>query len=286
MAESGLLGALPVFAWSIVIVWLAVRGVRRARGRHVATVRGLVIGLGAVSLVGMPTQDPVVLMAFFLIVAMLATARIDGDSPGAVVADTASSKSSVAPTWLLRGRSLSGAWMFVGVLAVADAGGHVALASGSLAVAERAVRTNRDYLVGLYQEETRPDGGDFQWTRGEAHLGLVKRGAYLTMRAWIQHPDAAERPVTLRIASPCQVLFERALADSSPVDVILRLPIADERIDLDVGVSHTWSPASVGSSDTRRLGAAIEVDFVDSAVGARALPTVVESCDTDVSPPS
>ena len=283
MAELGLLGALPVFAWSIVIVWLAVRGVRRARGRHVATVRGLAIGLGAVSLVGMPTQDPVVLMAFFLIVAMLATARIDGDSPGAVVADTASSKSSVAPTWLLRGRSLSGAWMFVGVLAVAYAGGHVALASGSLAVAERAVRTNRDYLVGLYQEETRPDGGDFQWTRGEAHLGLVKRAEYLTVRAWIQHPDASERPVTLRISSPCQVLFERALVDATPVDIILRLPMTDDRIELDVSVSRTWSPASVGGPDTRHLGAALYVDFADSPAG-ESMPTVAESCGTDARP--
>jgi len=209
---------------------------------------------------------------------MLATARIDGDSQGAAVAD-----SSGAPTWLLRGRSLSGAWMVVGGVAVAYAGGHVALAHGSLDVAERAARANRDHFVGLYQGETHPDGGDFRWTRGDARLGLVKRGAYLTVRAWIQHPNAAERPVTLRIASPCQVLFEGALIDSTPVDIVLMLPTTDDRIDLDVGVSRTWSPASVGSPDTRHLGAALYVDFADSPAGARA-PTVAESCGTGARP--
>ena len=199
------------------------RGARRARVYHVATVRGLVMGLGIVSLVGMPTQDPVVLMIFFLMVAMLATATLDDASPGGARpdgvdvdgarSDGVGSDGVATPTWPFRGRSLSGAWMVVGGLAVAYAGSHVALARGSLDVAERAARANRDYVVGLYQEEAHPDGGDFQWTRGEAHLGLVKRAPYLSLRAWIQHPDASDRSVTLRISSPCQVLFEGALVD-------------------------------------------------------------------------
>jgi len=173
--------------------------------------------------------------------------------------------------------------MVVGALAVAHAGSHVALARGSLAVGERAARANRDYVVGLYQEEAHPDGGQFRWTRGDAHLGLIKRAPYLTVRAWIQHPDAAERPVTLRISTPCQVVFEGALVDPTPVDIILRLP-TEGRIELDVGVSRTWSPASVGSSDTRQLGAALDVDFVDSAAGAPVLLTVAQPCDADARP--
>ena len=294
LAELGLLGALPVLAWSIVIVWLTMRGARRARVYHVATVRGLVMGLGIVSLVGMPTQDPVVLMIFFLMVAMLATATLDDASPGGARpdgvdvdgarSDGVGSDGVATPTWPFRGRSLSGAWMVVGGLAVAYAGSHVALARGSLDVAERAARANRDYVVGLYQEEAHPDGGDFQWTRGEAHLGLVKRAPYLSLRAWIQHPDASDRSVTLRISSPCQVLFEGALVDPTPVDIILRLPMTEARIELDVEVSRTWSPASVGSPDTRQLGAALDIDFVDSAAGARAPPTVAESCGANAHP--
>jgi hypothetical protein len=273
LAELGLLGALPVLAMSIVFIWLTMRGARRARGDHVATVRGLVAGLGIVSLVGMPTQDPVVLMAFFLLVAMLATASLD----------VAGVERSASPTWPWGGRSLSVAWLVVGALAVANAGSQVALATGSLAVAERAARANRDYVVGLYREEAHPDGGQFQWTRGEAHLGLIKRAPYLTVRAWIQHPDAAERPVTLRISTPCQVVFEGALVDPTPVDIILSLP-TDGRIDLDVRVSRTWSPASVGGSDTRQLGAALDIDFGDSAAGAPALATVAQPCGADAHP--
>ena len=269
LAELGLLGALPVLTWSIAIVWLALRGTRQAPGYHSATVRGLVVGLGTVSLVGMPTQDPVVLMAFFLLVAMLGCARSD----------------TVASLWSWEGRSLSGAWIIVGSLAVVYAGSHVALASGSLDVAERASRANRDYVVGLYQEETLPNGEDFRWTRGEARLALVKREAYLTVRTWIQHPDAAERPVSLRIATPCQVLFEGALVDSSPVDVVLAPPLAEDRIDLEVRVSRTWSPASAGSPDTRQLGAALALDFVDSVTAGIDVPTLLEPCGAHVRSP-
>jgi len=277
LAELGLLGALPVLAWSIVIVWLAIRGARGARGYHVATVRGLVVGLGVVSLVGMPTQDPVVLMAFLLLVAMLAVANLDVSGM-----DVASLDDSASLPFPRGGRLSSVTWIVVGALAVVYAGSHAVLASGSLAVADRAERANYDYVLGLYQEEPHPDGGDFQWTRGDARLRLVKRGVYLTIRAWIQHPDASERPVTLRMSTPCQILFEGSLVDSTPVDIILRLPMTDDRIDLVVGVSRTWSPSSVGSPDTRNLGVALDVDFSDSAAGARVLPTVAESCDADV----
>ena len=268
LAELGLFGALPVLAWSIAIVWLVLRGTRRASGLHIATVRGLVVGLGMVSLVGMPTQDPVVLMAFFLLVAMLGCAGSD----------------TVSSVWSWEGRSLSRAWAVVAVLAVAYAGSHVALARGSLDVAERASRTNRDYVVGLYQEETQPDRGDFRWTRGEARLGLVKRAAYLTVRAWIQHPDASQQPVSLRIATPCEVLFEGLLVDSTPVEIVLKPGPADERIDLDVRVSRTWSPATVGSADTRQLGAALGLDFVDRVADGVAVHPLVELCGTDADP--
>ena len=262
-AELGILGALPVLTWSIIVAWLTVRGARRASGHHVATVRGLLLGLGFVSLVGMPTQDPAVLMAFFLLVAMLATA-----SPGFGAADTARTRAS-----------LSRAWMIVGVLAVAYAGGHAALAGGSLNVAERAASTNRDYTVGLYREESHPDGGQFQWTGSEARLRLVKRTPWLVVRTWIQHPDASERPVVLRIVTPCQVLFERTLVDSTPVEFLLRLPNTDDRIDLAVRVSRTWSPASFGSSDTRDLGSGLMTDFVNSAAEASAPSAVaMEAC--------
>ena len=274
LAELGILGALPVLAWSIIIAWLTMRGARGARGHHAATVRGLLLGLGFVSLVGMPTQAPAVLMAFFLLVAMLATA-----SPGVGALDTAS-RTGASP-----GASLSRAWMIVGALAVAYAGGHAALASGSLNVAERAARTNRDYVVGLYPEESHPEGGQFQWTGGEARLRLVKRAPWLVVRTWIQHPDAAERPVALRIATPCQVVFERTFADSTPVDLALRLPNTGDPIDLAVRVSRTWSPASFGSPDTRELGAALMTDFVNSAAEASTpLAVAVEACGTAAGP--
>lgn len=264
-AELGILGALPVLTWSIIVAWLTLRGARQARGHHVATVRGLLLGMGLVSLVGMPTQDPAVLMAFFLLVGMLATA-----SPDFGAADSARTRAS-----------LPRAWMIVGALAVAYAGGHAALAGGSLNVIERAAGTNRDYIVGLHREESHPDGGRFQWTGAEARLRLVKRAPWLVVRTWIQHPDASERPVVVRIVTPCQVLFERTLVDSTPVDFALTLPNIGNRIDLAVSVSRTWSPATFGSPDTRELGAALMTEFVNSAAEASSPSTLaMGACGT------
>src|SRR3954452_12200946 len=79
-AELGVLGGAMLFAWSGVLIWKTMAG-RTAPGQAftATAVRGLLVGLGLCSLLGMPTQSPLVLLWFMLLVAWLTVAITNAD---------------------------------------------------------------------------------------------------------------------------------------------------------------------------------------------------------------
>ena len=120
----------------------------------------------------------------------------------------------------------------------------------------------------------------FRWTEARAEVTLAADTAWLVVRTWVAHPDAATEPVRLRLATPCQVVLDRELRDATPVDLALLLT-APRTVQLSVEVSRAWRPADFGGVDTRELGAGLSTDFVDSraeAVNGRE-PVVVTACD-------
>ena len=250
IAEFGVVGALPLMAWSCCLCWLIVSG--RPNKTHVQadiSVRGLLIGLGLISLVGMPTQNPLVMMWFLYLAAWLASLGHP------------SHRSLHWPSAARLG------WPVAATLAVFYAGGHLVLARSSLSVAERAVRAHRDYAVGTYAPESTPGGGEFRWTRADARISLRTRSRVAVLRSWVAHPDAAVRPVTLRIATPCQEILVEELHNERLVSLALELP-DDGPLVLLTHVSRTWRPSDYGEIDTRELGAGLTVDFVDSLATA------------------
>jgi hypothetical protein len=252
-----------VLVWSAVIAWMTLAG-RGLRPRADTGVwRGLLLGLGLVSLIGMPTQDPVVLVWFFALAALLAAGR-------------PATASAVPP-----GRLRAG-WVVVAVLAVAYAAAHAALATTSLSVEARALRASRDHAVGLFAPEPDPEGGQFRWTAQHAELLLAPRTRWLVLRTWVAHPDVTEAPVGVRLATPCQVLLDEQLRDSTPVDLALVWPGGPTSLQIRIDVSRTWSPSGdEGNDDSRVLGAALETAFVDSdeeATAAAGRRVTLEPC--------
>src|SRR5688572_19570899 len=115
-AEMGVLGSVLVLLWSLALAWHLVT--ERARATQELpgwTVRGLRAGIGTCSLVGMPTQSPILLLWFFFLVAWLVAATASNQSV-----------SSPPPSWIRAG------WIVAVVLAVGLAAGELALARGSL----------------------------------------------------------------------------------------------------------------------------------------------------------
>ena len=254
VAELGLIASLPILFWSVWMAWLVLT--RRASGAHrleTQTLRGLLIGIGAASLVGMPTQNPMVLLMFFS-----CAARFEILTRGERIPNPESRIPMIA-------------WAAAFLIAVGYAGAQLVLARGPLKPLERAARTNRDYITGTYPSEPLPQG-QFRWTRRRATFALAAQSRHFMIRYHVEHPDVASHPVRLRIATPCQTIVDRVFTDMFVDGQALELPEGQSRMVFDTEVSRTWRPTDFGKPDRRELGAAVEADFVET-------PTVVSSLE-------
>ena len=259
-AELGLIGGITVLLWSVVLAWHVVT--KPARTKEVLpawTVRGLLVGIGTCSLVGMPTQNPLVLLWFFFLVAWLVA--ITGP-PGA--------PAWARQVWIRRG------WIAATVLAVIYAGGELILARGSLDVAERAKRFGREYVYGAYEVEEAPEVPAFRWTRAESRFILPVRGRSLVVRLWVQHPDIEQLPVVVSIEGSCGVVFREELMSTRSVSVGFAVPEDLAAVDAVIRVSRTWQPSDHGGGDTRTLGVAVATAFEDNPDAAAAQDFVAE----------
>ena len=246
IAELGVFGGALIVGFSVLVAWRVLTG--REAGGDVAsatTVRGLLIGLGAMSLFGMPTQSPLVLYWFFGLVAWFAW----------LVPDPARRSSTSLVTGDTGPRV---AWVVAAALAIAYAAGHVLLAAGSLNVVQRAQQAHRDYVIGAYSPEPLPGANEFRWTSKEARFIWAVRSRFMAIRFWAHHPDVAARPVHVTLTSPCGVLFDEDLASDTSMSVGMALPEGQRTLEATVRVSRTWTP---GEGDERQLGVGIVADF-------------------------
>jgi hypothetical protein len=252
-AELGLLGGAAVMLWSLIVGWQLIAG-RPRPDDPVATwtLRGVILGVAGCSLLGMPTQNAVVLLWFFFLVAWMAT--VIGPPPTLAAPNPAFVR-------------------VVGIVAVALAvvytGAQWVLATGPLAVSARAERFHREYVEGAYAAEALPESGEFHWTDDESRFILPASTHSLVLRMWAHHPDIAQKPVTVTISAPCGLFYRRDLSDPRPWSVGIVLPPSLETVDAVIRVSRTWSPADHGKSDSRRLGVGIVTDFVDNDLAAK-----------------
>jgi hypothetical protein len=255
VAELGVVGSLPVVLWSFLIAWLVLTRRPPPQNRiEASTLRGLLIAFGVTSLVGMPVQNPIVLLIFFYLVARFENLT----NPRIPNPPTSNAKPPIAD----RGFRIPSAAWFGGVLIVfIYAGGHLALARGSLKPLARAERWNRDYIIGTYPGERLPQGS-FRWTRKRATFALVAPSQYLVIRFHALHPDIGTHPVKVRITTECQTLVDEFLTDESVDERAIEIPAGQGRVVFNTEVSRTWRPSDFGKPDARELGLAVEADFV------------------------
>jgi O-antigen ligase len=259
VVELGIVGALPVVLWSLLVAWLVLTRPTPPDNRIEAqTLRGLLTGLGIASLLGVPTQNPIVLLIFVYLVARFENLT----NPRTPNLRTPNPRTANHPV-------PTAAWIAGVLIAIIYAGGQLALARGPLKPLARAERTNRDYIIGTYPGEPLPQGS-FRWTKRRATFALAAPSRYLVVRFHVLHPDVASRPVKVRITTDCQTLVDQWLTDDSVDARAFEVPPGQRRVVFDTEVSRTWRPSDSGKTDTRELGLAVEADFVGT-------PTVVSS---------
>lgn len=268
VAEMGVVGGLPALAWSVLVAWQVLRPRAHRRGAAAAgapatpdpgvpTVRGLLVGLGLCSLIGMPTQNAAVALGAFGLVAWYGSA-------------------TAAPP--VHARTLRAGWITVAATAVTYAGLHLVQASGALSVEARAKRAQRPFVEGAYGLEYAGNRG-FQWTGPEARFVLPRPGDWMVIQLWAHHPDIEARPVEVGVSTPCQAVLETALHSWEPIVVGLRLPEGQDAVELRVTVSRTWRPSEYGEPDGRALGAAVAWEAVSEEFGSsRERVVALEPC--------
>ncbi len=253
-AELGVLGGAAILFWSAIVGWRVIAGRARTDAASGAApiVRALLLGFAGSSLLGVPTQSPIVLLWFFLLVAWLdVLVPVPLPSPAGA-------------------RRLQVAWVAVLLLAIGYAGGQLLLARSSLSIEERARRFERPYVVGAQPPEPFEGTTQFRWTGAQAHFALPAPTPWLILRLWALHPDIVSNPVHVTVSTACGVLWEETLSTRSPVSAGVVLPAGASRVDLTVTVSRTWRPSDYGEEDTRRLGVGVVTDFVGSEGQASA----------------
>ena len=251
-SELGVLGATPVLAWSALLA-AGLLLARPRQGRNDAWLpRALLAGIGVASLVGMPTQNPIVLLWFFALVAWWGTA-----SAGAVPEGRLSAGAGQALAWSLL------------VVVVLHGGGTAVLARGWLSVPERARRAHRDYIVGAYELEPLAGDTSFRWTSGDARFLWAAKTRWLLLRLWVQHPDAATSPVRVTVDSRCGAVVDAELKSAAPLNVGIELPEGMDMLEATIRSSRTWQPSASPPGDTRQLGVAVVADWLKTAGEAR-----------------
>jgi len=215
LAELGLVGSLGWIVFLGSFGWWVVRP-RRGEPPAAWPTRGVLIGVGLVSLLGMPGQDPFVAITLWTFAAWhLAVAGRPKD---------------VAPPrpW---------AWAAAGLVVVVFTAGTAQLAAGRLRVPMRiAQQPQGAYSYGFWWPEPDGEGGEFRWARREATAVVPVRGRVLEL-ALRANADMLATPLHVRAMVDGQPLIDATLSGDIPeVRVQRLLPDGTKAVVVD-----TWA---------------------------------------------
>jgi O-antigen ligase len=221
IAELGVLGAAPSIVLSLLIVLLIWR--RQASGDHrdaATVVRGVLVGLGLASLLGLSTQHPALWLTFATLLYWL----------GALVDP---SPAATRPVWVARA-----GWAVAWTIALLVAAGQWRSATGDLRVAARAVRVGFPYAYGFSAPEPDAALGPVRWT-GRHAVGVVRaEHAYFVLTV-SPHPQAVETPARVRVWRGAQVVADVVANGPETITRIIRVPDGARFLMVETDISQT-----------------------------------------------
>jgi hypothetical protein len=255
LAEFGVVGSLGWIAWTLSFAWfvLTSNGAGRPRGAA-GSVKGALVAIALISLLGMPTQSLAVALTFWTL-AFWYVQLAAPPSRTAVVGDTRSA-------W---------AWLAVVAVAVVSAVGTAYSARHDLRVPARAARFGWPYAYGWYAPEGEA-AGRFQWAARHAVAVLDAPKPWMKLTVSINHADIERRPVDVEIWRDRETVMATTIASSKPVTHYVPVPDGRPRIVLETWVNRAVRPADFGIPDPRELGLMVQWDFVDSPVETPSPP--------------
>jgi hypothetical protein len=247
LAEFGIIGSL---GWMIWVAWfLALLAFGRpTTGRPLTSgvVRGVLVGFGLISLVGVPGQDVAVVFTFWAL-AFWSLALLE---PGYREA--------------LGWRVVRPAWWIVVWLAVLGYSGATAYVGWTdLRPPVRNAAANLDYSYGFYppqQSET------FRWAAKQAVAVLPTPSdrKWLQVKVWVERLNIARKPVDVRVWTDRHLIVRAQLSSVDPVTRYFKVPEGHSRVMLETWVSRALRPRDFGVNDNRELGLIVDWHFLDA----------------------
>lgn len=247
-AEFGLVGSIGWILWVASFGWfvLTTRTSGR-RGLSASAVKGILVAIAFISLVGMPTQNAAVTMTFWTM-AFWYVSLVTGPQP-----DAAGAARMTKATWLA-------VWAIVAMCTA----GTGYFARHQLRVPSRAVTFGWPYTYGFSGPETGP-AGPFRWAEKRGVIVLEAPKPWLKLSVAVNHADIARKPVDVKVWRDSEEVLRTTLTTADPIVKYVRIPGGHQRVVLDTWVSRVVRPADFGLQDSRELGLMVGWDFVDAS---------------------
>jgi hypothetical protein len=247
LAELGIIGSVGWAVWVAWFVWQLAFG-RAANGRPLTTavLRGVLLGFGLISLVGMPGLDVAVIFTFwsvgFWFLALV-------HPPGGGMLEPRMTRSA----W----------WLAVWVLVLGYASATAYVARNDLSLPVRSAAADLGYTYGFYGPEP---GGTLRWARRQAVdvLPVVDDRRWLSVTVSVNHLDVVKKPVAVKVWIDRQLLIDVQLSTIAPITRYYKVPDRNRRVVLETRVNRTLNPRDFGVPDDRELGLLVDAKFVDA----------------------
>lgn len=132
-------------------------------------------------------------------------------------------------------------------------------AKGELRPINRAQRFDWPYSYGLRSLEADPGGNPAgrRWTLERSAVVVPVQGKVLKFVAWIDHPDADERPVPVKVWADSTLVYSGDLKRSAVISLDIPASPGEKNIVIRTWIGRLWRPADSGRGDDRELGLSI-----------------------------
>jgi O-antigen ligase len=241
LAELGVLGIIPLLVWCVVfgrqLFAKSASGDRLAIG----ILRGVLIATFIASLFGVPSQSVAIALTFWVFVFWF------------LVEHGGLADQTVPPrTWP---RALTIAAV---AIIVSHAGSTLLDANGDLRPRNRSMRFNWFYKYGMSEVELDPGANPVgrRLTMQDSLAVIQVKGKVLKFVAWVDHPDAEQRPVHTRVWADGMLIYEGDMR-RDPLFIDIPATPGKTHMILETSVDRVWRPSDFGSRDRREIGLSI-----------------------------
>jgi hypothetical protein len=247
LAELGVVGSLGCMLWVAWFLWLLASGPSQS-GRPLTTgvLRGVLVGFGLISLVGVPGQDVSVVFTFWALAFWFVALLEPGYRTGLW-------RRAVGPRW----------WVLVWLTVLGYSAATAYAGWTDLRPSMRAAGADLDYTYGFYPPQ---EGDTFRWAAKQAVATLPapadRRWLQVTVR--VERLNVARQPVDVKVWTDRRLIVREQLSSAASITRYVKVPEGHARVLLETWVSHALRPRTFGVDDDRELGLIVDWHFMDA----------------------